>query len=274
MTRRALALLLVCGLTPGLAGCFEGDAPGVFGPRVAAALLGTPVYFPNLTIQVSFDPDFPPDQRALDHAFSAVQQATGRTHPPTVVFHELPREATDREVWSLMDVLRLDEAEFQLGPPFCLGTGETAWFHLLYVPGRSAHDFLGFGLERGAVVWIEAIRESRGPLDSPEQALADERRVMTHEFGHVIGLVDHGATMQRPRLASDGGHHSASADSVMRVHVLPREGLHEHTWQFGTRDGFPDTFDADDLRDLEVLREEMAAHKAQWGRRGFMTVFC
>jgi hypothetical protein len=151
--------------------------------------------------------------------------------------------------WSSKDLTDYSSAHFQAGT-----SGKTAAIHLLFVDGTyeegnvlgatfSRETSSGKVVETGPIViFSEAIRGGCGPLclgGSTPQFQA----VVTHEFGHAIGLVDNGIDMQRDH--EDGAHpgHSTNARSVMYWEV-------ETVGIFNLAGGPPTEFDADDRADL------------------------
>jgi len=81
-----------------------------------------------------------------------------------------------------------------------------------------------------------------------------ERAVAVHEFGHLLGLVNHGIPMQQKRLDPDDdcGCHSQYDDSVMRAELGYASAIREQ-FQSGTQ--LPYEFDRYDKEDLRVVRE-------------------
>jgi hypothetical protein len=151
--------------------------------------------------------------------------------------------------WTQKDLLDLSDAHKQTGT-----SGKTAAIHLLFVDGA---------YEEGNVLGATFSRESSsgrvvatGPIVIFSEAIEDGclalcltgtapafRAVVTHEFGHAIGLVDNGIDMVRDH--EDDAHpgHSTNSRSVMWWEV-------ETTGIFNLAGGPPTEFDADDRADL------------------------
>ena len=151
--------------------------------------------------------------------------------------------------WSQKDLLDFSEAHFQTPT-----SGKTAAIHLLFVDGSydqgnvlgatfSRESASGRVVETGPIViFSESIKGACGPLclgGSTPQFNA----VVTHEFGHAIGLVNNGIDMQADH--EDDAHpgHSSNEDSVMWWEV-------ETISIFNLAGGPPTDFDAADRADL------------------------
>lgn len=155
--------------------------------------------------------------------------------------------------WSQKDLLDYSAANFQAST-----SGKTAAIHLLFVDGSyDKGNVLGatFSRERAGevvqtgpiVVFSDAIRNGCALL-CLDESVPQFQAVLTHEFGHAIGLVDNGIEMVSPHEAAtcqgnpDEGH-STSTRSVMHCDV-------ETTGIFNIAGGPPTDFDADDRADL------------------------
>ncbi|HEX2066113.1 MAG TPA: hypothetical protein VHI93_04800 [Candidatus Thermoplasmatota archaeon] len=140
--------------------------------------------------------------------------------------------------------------------------GSQVTTHLLFLAGQSAHDadgrrVLGVAYGHGLIaLFPDSVKSSCQallPLLACDTA-PYFRAVLVHEFGHILGLVNHGAPMVRPHEAAecsgnpDRGH-SSNRGSVMFCAVESSLGFS----LFGSG-GPPTDFDEDDRADLRALQ--------------------
>lgn len=124
--------------------------------------------------------------------------------------------------------------------------GDTIVTHVLYLDGRSSEQQDRVGVAFGheyVVVFKERIEEGCSVLSGCVGAQTTiETAVLVHEFGHVIGLVNHGIDMVVDHEDRDHPRHSDNQRSVMYWAV-------ETTGVF-TINNIPTTFDSNDKRDV------------------------
>lgn len=115
--------------------------------------------------------------------------------------------------WSQEDLDRLNRLRFGAQTPPHLQSG-VAVIYLTYLNGQAgSEESSAIGLATGNVAYVftEVFRSSANVALPGAHRV--EKAILTHEIGHVLGLVDCGVPMLRPH--SDGLCHSTNERSVM-----------------------------------------------------------
>lgn len=143
-----------------------------------------------------------------------------------------------RSSWSdaqLQDLNRFQDAKTN---------GDTVVTHVVYVDGEYAPKTSVLGVAYGhflVIIFGERIQEGCADgaclLYSPQNG---HRAVLTHEIGHILGLVDNGIPMVNNH--SDGGAHSNNRNSVMWAEARTSDIFFLNT--------IPTTFDSNDKLDI------------------------
>ena len=244
---RVVAVALVC-LAFALPGCLKdlgiggSDAPGPV-DYVSAKK------YDKWVIEMDFVEGQEPPADALTYLEARLEEVVNK--PGGVELRRGETLARHGGSWSQKDVL--DTA----GRTRDIHTGgDTVVLHLLFLDGQYATaNVLGVAFSPGPIaIFSEVIKDAAcpPPLGLCVNEAAIWRAVLVHEFGHAMGLVNHGIPMIHPREASecngapDRGH-SNNQNSVMYCAV--------ETVSVATvfRNGPPTTFDADDKADLCAL---------------------
>lgn len=128
--------------------------------------------------------------------------------------------------------------------------GDTAVLYILYLNGHHSDDtgnskVLGvhFGYATIAI-FKDTVRDSSGIPGLTFSSEEVEKAVLIHEFGHAVGLVNHGLEMVRDHEDPDHRGHSSNQRSVMYWAVENTLGLAAIT------QSIPNDFDQDDIADI------------------------
>ncbi|MEX2458780.1 MAG: hypothetical protein WD770_07310 [Actinomycetota bacterium] len=216
------------------------DSGGV-GANGPAILRGS---IPYLIIEVDFQDGVKPSEEALDYLANVLGAVVDK--PEGISFQGGNQFSSPRTSWTTQDLR--DAA----------ATNRTRYSHpgrvviyLLYVRGGFAEDdeetsALGVAYSASEVGIFPERWSGLGMLLGGGDAV--ERAVVTHEAGHLLGLVNLTYTSDAPHEDPDHPGHSASDESVMFWAV--------DTTAVGQLFSGPppDAFDADDLADLEGLK--------------------
>jgi hypothetical protein len=225
------------GITPPRADPGSGSAaidsngpPGSFAPGILSRSASTEVL-----VEVRTQPGAGPQQATIDHLTSVLGNVTGKP----VNVGGGPAIGGGAKSWSA-DELR---AAADAGTP--QGNGR-AVIRLLFVHGSFGGDnsVLGVAL-RGdtAAIFIDQVNSSSTPLVGSGGI---ETAVVTHEVGHLLGLVD--LYLHTGRQDPDHPGHSTNQKSVMYWAV--ESNLVADLLQGGP----PKDFDSADLADLQTIR--------------------
>lgn len=247
-----VALLLAVAV---LAGCASpvhvASVEGRTGEEFARAFILTDP-FPDLLVELDYDPAFPPSQDALEHARAALREVLPKREI-RIVATQLPASFGARD-WTRDELIALDAQTIDSRKPEALGEGEAAVIHVLYLDGRydsGEGDVLGVAFKNVAFLFRDVDEVARlipqGPAD-PEVLV--ERTVLLHEIGHIIGLVNRGVPMVKDHEHATVDHHSSNPESVMWSGVDTMEAY------YGLIDegrAPPSAFDADDVADIRAF---------------------
>ena len=244
---RSVALAVLC-LAVATSGCLGSGGGGLFGGGGP----GPKDYvsddrYTKWVIEVDIIQGQEPPAGVLDFVKSRLASVVSKPDGIEVRIDETlqPRGGT----WSQKDLLDYSDAHFQTAT-----SGKTAAIHLLFVDGTYEQgDVLGATFSResssGKVVSTGPVIIFSESIEGGCLALCLTgtgpafRAVVTHEFGHAIGLVNNGVPMQRDHEDEAHPGHSSNSGSVMYWEV-------ETTGIFNLAGGPPTDFDADDRADL------------------------
>lgn len=204
----------------------------------AEALLRPEV--PRLVVEVAVQEGVAADPQAIDHLVGILEREADK---PEGVEAVRTTFADDRERWSPQDLRQVaDEQRTRWSDE------QTATVFVLYVRGAfEDEDAIGVAYNASEAALFPERWE--GLLEGLLATDADvERAALTHEVGHLLGLVELVYDSAHDREHPDAPGHSRSEDSVMHPAV-------ETTAVGRVFDGPPpDDFDAADRDDLEQQR--------------------
>ena len=204
--------------------------PGTFAPAILLASQSTEVL-----VEVRVQSGADPQKASLDHLVGVLQSVTGKT---VTVAQGSPIGGGGKS-WSA------DELRATGGDGAAQGGGRSV-IHLLFVHGDFGGDSGVLGVAvRGdtAAVFVDQVNGASTPLVGSSGI---ETAVVTHEVGHLMGLVD--LYLETGRQDPDHPGHSTNPNSVMYWAV--ESNLVADLLQGGP----PKDFDAEDLADLETIR--------------------
>lgn len=240
-----------------LAGCLAAETPAASVDRQRADIYLDAQRYPSLIVELDYMETVPPAADALAHLDKVLRGATGRTDVRIVTTpisaKEVPPEA-DR-AWRSEELQELAAAQLDLAPLGGFANGAVAVIHVIYVEGEYAEDadFGGLATLRSAFLF-----RSRGTLPQlpslPNETSYMERALLTHEVGHLLGLVDNGVEMVRPHEDPNSESHSVNPESVM-YHSI--DSFASFFGRLDPSQAPPIVFDADDLADLRAHQAKL-----------------
>jgi hypothetical protein len=204
--------------------------PGSFAPGILA-----PSHSSAVVVEVRTQSSADPRQETIDHVVSVLGDASAK--PVNVV--QGPGVGGGAQRWSADDLRSTADAGAAQG-------NGRAVIHLLFVHGSFGGDDSVLGVAvRGdaAAIFTDQIDGASTPLVG---AGGIEVAVVTHEVGHLLGLVD--LFLHTGRQDPDHPGHSTNSKSVMFWAV--ESNLVADLLQGGP----PKDFDTADLADLETIR--------------------
>ncbi|MEY2453754.1 MAG: hypothetical protein QOD92_3328 [Acidimicrobiaceae bacterium] len=204
--------------------------PGSFAPAILR-----PSQSSEVVVEVRTQAGAGPQQASLDHLTSVLRSVTGKT----VTVTGGPSIGGGATSWSADDLRSTGAAGAAQG-------NGRAVIHLLFVHGDFSGDSSVLGVAvRGdtAAVFVDQVNGASTPLVGSGGI---ESAVVTHEVGHLMGLVD--LFLHTGRQDPDHPGHSTNPGSVMYWAV--ESNLVADLLQGGP----PKDFDSADLADLQTIR--------------------
>ena len=207
------------------AGAVGSFAPGILSPSQSS----------EVVVELRQQSGANPDQASIDHVTSVLRNVAQKTVTPT----QAAAIGGGAKGWSA------DELRALGGSGLAQGSGR-AVIHLLFVHGTFGGDDSVLGVAvRGdtAAIFVDQVHAAATPLVGSSGI---EVAVVTHEVGHLLGLVDLFLHTGR----QDPGHpgHSTNQKSVMYWAV--ESDIVAQLLQGGP----PREFDSADLADLATIR--------------------
>jgi len=200
------------------AGDVHGDDDGAQGEdRIAAYIRGDA--YPKLILEVDNASDQGPRQAVLEELADGLPLILDK---PEGVESVTDEELDDRpDVWTLDDLKGLAKDTFNLPTD-----EETIKIHLLYVDGtydsgEEGGTILGLAWNNTHVaIFIETIQDvcsDYAILNIPKERMCAKAElfVLSHEIGHIIGLVDLGLPMVEDHEDAGHEHHDVNDECLM-----------------------------------------------------------
>jgi|GEM_PF-1731382 len=225
------------GTTAGGGSPGSPDAHGPVGSFATAYL--TPAVSRGVVVEVHAQPGASPHAASIDHLRSVLAAVTGKP----VSERNGPAIPGGAHAWSADELRSLADAP---GSAPQVPGSDLAVMRLLFVHGTFGDDRSVLGVSvRGdvAAIFIDEVAASASPLTGSERI---ETAVVTHEAGHLLGLVD--LVLHTGRADPQHPGHSTNPGSVMYWAV--ESNLVSDLLQGGP----PTEFDSEDLADLARIR--------------------
>lgn len=171
--------------------------------------------FDQLIVQVQYVQGFRPTDRGLEHLADFLE---ARLNKPGGVLIEVdaPLQIQGQATYSPADVRALERQHRT-----AYTQGRTIATYLLFLNGEyaEAENVLGIAHNNTSmVVFGEKIGQHTGGVLQPDGATV-EGAVATHEFGHLLGLVNLGTEMQVEHQDEPNGNHCDDPDCLMHYAV-------------------------------------------------------
>lgn len=239
-------LLTGCSDTSNPMGPNDDDPPAEFNSKAApgesAEAFIDDDRFSTLKVEVDYMEGYQPTGAALDSLKASLEKhlskSTIEIRSPTSV------PAAGQSTYSAEEIRDL-EADHR--DQFTSAESSTIWAYALVVDGKFADEnVVGLAYYNTSLAFFgQTIDEISGGATQPSQAKV-EGSVFRHEFGHILGLVNNGTTMQQDHHDEANGHHCTNDQCVMYYAIE-------------TSDYFSNIFDGTIPRFEEFCTEDMAA---------------
>ncbi len=196
--------------------------------------------YDSLVVQVQYVEGFRPTDQGLQ---SLRDFLTARVHKPKGISIELEAiQVQAQATYSADDIRALEDQHRDV-----FTEGSTLALYVLFVDGEYAEaaNVLGIAYRNTSMaIFQEKIEANTGGLTQPSQSMV-EGVVLSHEVGHVLGLVDNGSPMQTEHRDEPNGHHCDDETCLMYYAVRTTDFLANLT-------GDGPELDADCLDDLQA----------------------
>ncbi len=177
--------------------------------------------FDRLVVQVQYVGSFAPTAQGLQHLEDFLN---ARLNKPGGVQILTPEQipVTPQATYSVADIRAIED---QHRTQYTEDGTIVAWF--LWVDGEfdQASNVLGIAYNNTSMaIFAEKIDQNTGGIGQPSTSLV-EGTVAIHEFGHILGLVNNGSTMQVEHQDEPNGRHCDDPDCLMYYAVRTTDFL-------------------------------------------------
>ena len=244
-------LYIICFFFIALSGCRKTFNPFSSNP-------GNPDYFYNrpvgasanellsdnkyksLKIEIQFMTGFEPQSATITHLHSLLSSIINKPSGISIVTKEIPSSSSA--------ALTIDQVfEIEKSNRTVFSIGDQLGVYLLYTNGHYIdNNVLGAAYRNSSMVLFgKNIKDNSGGLGQASRTKL-ESTVLEHEFGHILGLVDIGSTMQVNHKDTGHGNHCNNSACLMYYSADTKDVL-----GFLITGNIP-SFDANCLADLKA----------------------
>ena len=209
----ATALFLVCFISCKKETAFTNnpDANYLHNRSVGASAneLLTAGTYKSLKIEIQYMTGYAPDAGALNHLQSVLNTYLNKPSGITIVTKEI--SASSSATFSIDQVRAIEEQNRAV-----FTTGDQLGVYVLYTNGNfTDNNVLGAAFRNTSmVIFGKTIYDNSGALGQTSRTKL-ESTVLDHEFGHILGLVDLGSTMQTSHKDAAHGNHCSNTNCLM-----------------------------------------------------------
>lgn len=192
------------------------DEQGFFDPNFhlrnagsSAKELLTDSIFKSLKIEIQYMPGAEPDSVALVNLKKFLAKHLHKPDGISMTAREIP--ALQDTVFSLQDVMRIEDASRMQ-----FSTNSELAVYILYLNGNySNHQTLGYAYRNTSLVMFGShIKLNSDRYKKPSRSYL-ETRVLQHEFGHLMGLVNVGTAAKDDHQDKEHGSHCTNKFCLM-----------------------------------------------------------
>lgn len=165
--------------------------------------------YKSLRIEIQYMPGFAPDGGAMNHLQIFLNNLINKPSGITIVTKEIP--SSPNAVLSIEQVLEIERINRTV-----FSVGDQIGVYFLYTNGKFADDkVLGAAYRNASMVLFgKNIQDNSGAIGQPGRTKL-EATVMEHEFGHIMGMVDLGTSMQTLHKDAAHGNHCNNQNCLM-----------------------------------------------------------
>ena len=162
-------------------------------------------FFTSMVIEIAYVDGFAPTQTAIDNFVAFLESRTFKPNGILVVTKQLPTPGNS--TYTIQDILAIEEAN---RTQYNTNNQIAVW--AFFADGESATNsgnniILGTAYRNTSfVIFEETIQSLTGGTFEPDRDVV-ETTVITHEFGHILGLTNLGSPMQTQHEDADHPRH-------------------------------------------------------------------
>jgi len=191
----------------------NGQAAAKRGVGESAEELLEAADFNKLKVEIQYPQGYKPKDATLDNLKDFLNKYLNKPQGIQIVKSQI--EAPSQSEYSIDDIREIEDANRSV-----YNQDQTLGVYVFFADGNHEDDtddgqILGTAYQNtSTVLFEETIQELSGGLKEPSQT-ALETAVLTHEFGHIMGLVALGSPMQQNHQDEDNGNHCDVDDCLM-----------------------------------------------------------
>jgi hypothetical protein len=169
--------------------------------------------YKSLMIDFLYDQGYPPSTETVNNIKSFLSARLNKPSGIQVILREVSGNGK-----TALSVAEIQAIEKKNRSYFSDGAILSAFVYLAhsdYSENAGSNKVLGVHYDVTSIALFgKTLREFSGGLTKPSYANI-ETTVLEHEFGHVLGLVDHGTPMSSPHIDSGHGQHCNNSGCLM-----------------------------------------------------------
>ena len=165
--------------------------------------------YKSVKIEVQYMTGYAPDAAALNHLQATLSAYLNKPSGITIVTKEIsPSSSTALSIDQVRSIEEQNRTVFT--------TGDQLGVYFLYTNGNYVDNgVLGVAYRNTSMVLFgKKIHDNSGGIGQASRTKL-EATVLEHEFGHILGLVDLGSTMQTNHKDTSHGNHCSNTNCLM-----------------------------------------------------------
>lgn len=165
--------------------------------------------FTSLKVEIQYMKGFRPDRTAVAQLKNFLEEHLNKPDGVTIVTSEI--DSPKDSVLNLEEIISIEKANRK-----AYSSGKELAVYILYTDGYYSDDkMLGYAyLNTSAVMFGRNIKENSNGFKKPSRTHL-ETRVLQHEIGHLLGLVNVGSPLQSNHKDNDHGKHCDNPQCLM-----------------------------------------------------------
>ncbi|WP_417887335.1 hypothetical protein [Zunongwangia sp.] len=171
--------------------------------------------YTSLNLEIVFVSGFAPTQRAIENLKTFLEERTYKPDGINITYKEVA--SSENAPFNSNEVIDIEDSEREF-----YNTGDDISVYIYFADGSNEDDtenrfILGSAYRNTSmVIYKETINNYSNRINAPDISVI-ETAVLTHEFGHLFGLVNIGSDPQSDHEDPDSEHHCTEENCLMRA---------------------------------------------------------